>query len=214
MAREYFPAYHSYLEVMEALTDAEKGRLFTACLLYSKTGEVPQLSGNERYLFPAFRSQIDRDKKSYEAYSAAQSEKARKRWDATACNGMSGNAENAKEKEKEKKKEKTKKNNTPPSPPKGGGDVFAEYAGENRELLAALRDFEQMRKSIKRPMTDRAKRQLCTKLDDAASDYERIELLNEAVLHCWQSVYPKREKGTSSRKKTFAEIAAGMEGPT
>lgn len=214
MAREYFPAYHSYLEVMEALTDAEKGRLFTACLLYSKTGEVPQLSGNERYLFPAFRSQIDRDKKSYEAYSAAQSEKARKRWDATACNGMPGNAENAKEKEKEKKKEKTKKNNTPPSPPKGGGDVFAEYAGENRELLAALRDFEQMRKSIKRPMTDRAKRQLCTKLDDAASDYERIELLNEAVLHCWQSVYPKREQGTSSRKKTFAEIAAGMEGPT
>ena len=92
--------------------------------------------------------------------------------------------------------------------------MFAEYAGENRELLAALLDFEKMRKSIKRPMTDRAKRQLCTKLDDAASDYERIELLNEAVLHCWQYVYPKREQGTSSRKKTFAEIAAGMEGPT
>lgn len=212
MAREYFPAYHSYLEVMEALTDAEKGRLFTACLLYSKTGEVPQLSGNERYLFPAFRSQIDRDKKSYDAYSAAQSEKARKRWDAAACSGIRGIAENAKE--KEKKKEKTKENNTPPSPPEGGGDVFAEYAGENRELLAALLDFEKMRKSIKRPMTDRAKRQLCTNLDDAASDYERIELLNEAVLHCWQSVYPKREQGTSSRKKTFAEIAAGMEGPT
>ena len=214
MAREYFPAYHSYLEVMEALTDAEKGRLFTACLLYSKTGEVPQLSGNERYLFPAFKSQIDRDKKSYDEYSAAQAEKARKRWDAAACSGIRGIAENAKEKEKEKKKKKEKENNTPPSPPEGGGDVFAEYAGENRELLAALLDFEKMRKSIKRPMTDRAKRQLCTKLDDAASDYERIELLNEAVLHCWQSVYPKREQGTSSRKKTFAEIAAGMEGPT
>ena len=198
MAREYFPAYHSYLEVMEALTDAEKGRLFTACLLYSKTGEVPQLSGNERYLFPAFKSQIDRDKKSYDEYSAAQAEKARKRWDAAACSGIRGIAEN----------------NTPPSPPKGGGDVFAEYAGENRELLAALRDFEQMRKSIKRPMTDRAKRQLCTKLDDAASGYERIELLNEAVLHCWQSVYPKQAQAENTRKKTFAEIAAGMEGQT
>ena len=107
-----------------------------------------------------------------------------------------------------------KENNTPPSPPKGGGDVFAEYAGENRELLAALRDFEQMRKSIKRPMTDRAKRQLCTKLDDAASGYERIELLNEAVLHCWQSVYPKQAQAENTRKKTFAEIAAGMEGQT
>lgn len=65
MPREYFCAYHSYLEAMEALTDAEKGRLFTACLSYSKTGEAPQLSGNERFLFPAFRSQIDRDNAGY-----------------------------------------------------------------------------------------------------------------------------------------------------
>lgn len=65
MAREYFPAYHSYLESMEELTDAEKGRLFTACLIYSKTGEAPQLSGNERYVFPTFRSQIERDNAEY-----------------------------------------------------------------------------------------------------------------------------------------------------
>ena len=65
MAREYFPAYHSYLEAMEELTDAERGRLFTACLQYSKTGEAQQLSGNERYLFPAFRAQIDRDNAEY-----------------------------------------------------------------------------------------------------------------------------------------------------
>lgn len=65
MPREYFCAYHSYIEAMEALTDAEKGRLFTACLSYSKTGEAPQLSGNERFLFPAFRSQIDRDNAGY-----------------------------------------------------------------------------------------------------------------------------------------------------
>ena len=49
MAREYFLAYHSYLESMELLSDAEKGRLFTACLIYSKTGEAPQLGGNERF---------------------------------------------------------------------------------------------------------------------------------------------------------------------
>ena len=132
MAREYFPAYHSYLEVMEALTDAEKGRLFTACLLYSKTGEVPQLSGNERYLFPAFRSQIDRDKKSYDAYSAAQSEKARKRWDAAACSGIRGIAENAEE--KEKKKEKTKENNTPQAPPRGAGMCLPSMRGRTESF--------------------------------------------------------------------------------
>ena len=59
MAIEYFCCYHSYLEAMEQLNDAERGRLFTACLTYSKTGEAPELRGNERFVFPAFRSQID-----------------------------------------------------------------------------------------------------------------------------------------------------------
>lgn len=65
MAREYFKAYHSYIEAMEQLNDAEKGRLFMSCLLYSKTGEAPHLGGNERFVFPGMKSQIDRDKESY-----------------------------------------------------------------------------------------------------------------------------------------------------
>ena len=66
MAIEYFCCYHSYLDAMEQLNDAEKGRLFTACLLYSKTGEAQQLGGNERFVFPFFKSQIDRDKAAYD----------------------------------------------------------------------------------------------------------------------------------------------------
>lgn len=65
MAKEYFCAYHSYLDIMTQLNDAEKGRLFVACLEYSRSGEVPQLSGNERFVFPAFKSQIDRDSAKY-----------------------------------------------------------------------------------------------------------------------------------------------------
>ncbi len=65
MAREYFCAYHSFLEAMERLDDAERGRLFSACLQYSKTGTSPDLTGNEQFVFPALRSQIDRDNKGY-----------------------------------------------------------------------------------------------------------------------------------------------------
>ena len=72
MAREYFNAYHSYLDSMEFLSDAERGRLFTALLLYSSTGEAPQLRGNERFVFPGIRSQIDRDIGNYDAYCARQ----------------------------------------------------------------------------------------------------------------------------------------------
>lgn len=87
MAREYFPAYHSYLETIEQLSDAERGRLFTACLLYSKTGEAPKLSGNERFVFPAIRSQIDRDRRSYDEYTQKQSRNARQRWSACGAKG-------------------------------------------------------------------------------------------------------------------------------
>jgi hypothetical protein len=128
MAIEYFCCYHSYLEVMEQLNDTERGRLFTACLLYSKSGEVPELRGNERFVFPAFRSQIDRDIANYEEKCRKQAANAKKRWDATACDGMPTDAKHAKEKEKEKEKtkEKEKDNTITPLPPKGGAAAQAE----------------------------------------------------------------------------------------
>ena len=65
MAREYFCAYHSYLKSIEPLGDAARGRLFTALLQYSATGEEPELRGAERILFPTMREQIDRDANKY-----------------------------------------------------------------------------------------------------------------------------------------------------
>lgn len=67
MAREYFAAYHSYLKSIEPLNDAERGRLFTACLSYSATGAEPDLHGNERFVWPTIREQIDRDANNYRA---------------------------------------------------------------------------------------------------------------------------------------------------
>jgi hypothetical protein len=111
MAIEYFCCYHSYLEALEQLNDAERGRLFTACLTYSKTGEAPELRGNERFVFPAFRSQIDRDNANYEETCKKRSKSASMRWDANDANAskcMQSDANDAKEKEKEKEKAKTK----------------------------------------------------------------------------------------------------------
>lgn len=113
MAREYFCCYHSYLDVMEQLNDTERGRLFTACLQYSKTGEAPELRGNERFVFPAFRSQIDRDNANYEEMCRKQSANAKKRWDAKRCDRMPTHANDA----NTKTKTKTKENLNPPLPP-------------------------------------------------------------------------------------------------
>lgn len=78
MALESFNAYHSYLTAIEPLNDAERGRLFTALLTYSSTGEVLDLRGNERFVFPQMKWQIDRDKSSYNDFCARQSENGKK----------------------------------------------------------------------------------------------------------------------------------------
>lgn len=57
----YVKAFYDWPEQMSALTDAEKGRLFVAILKYGETGEIPEMQGAERILFPVFKAQIDRD---------------------------------------------------------------------------------------------------------------------------------------------------------
>lgn len=77
MARDYVCLYHSYLDAIQALGDAERGRLLTAMLEYSITGATPQLGGNERYIFPMVKAQIDRDRENYEEKCRKNAEKGR-----------------------------------------------------------------------------------------------------------------------------------------
>lgn len=112
MAIEYFCAYHSYLDSMEELNDTERGRLFTACLIYSKTGEAPQLRGNERFVFPTLKAQIDRDKATYDSRCKKNSDNIRKRWNTDVYDGEQPCTNDTKTKEKAKVKAK---DNIPPS---------------------------------------------------------------------------------------------------
>lgn len=142
MAIEYFNAYHSYLKSIEPLNDAERGRLFTACLMYSETGEVADLRGNERFIFPMMKEQIDRDRRKYEAKCRKQSENALMRWHANACQSMPTDAKDAKEKEKTKEKAKAKeKESITPKPPRGAAftpptaEQVAEYCRERGNAI-------------------------------------------------------------------------------
>lgn len=67
MNREYICAYHSLLETMEQLTDAEFGRLLRVALRYSRDHEVEEIRGREAILWPVLRWQIDRDNAAFEA---------------------------------------------------------------------------------------------------------------------------------------------------
>ena len=73
MARNYAALPHEYLEELDALNDAEFGRLTRALLAYSMTGEPIALCGNERFYAKRVMAQEDRFKASYEELMAARS---------------------------------------------------------------------------------------------------------------------------------------------
>lgn len=110
MARNYAALPFDYLEEMEALNDAEFGRLTRALLAYSMTGEKIALCGNERFYANRVMAQEDRFKASYAEISDARSEAgkagAAARWQngkaipangknnkAIPANGKTGNTE-------------------------------------------------------------------------------------------------------------------------
>lgn len=62
----YIKLFYDFAETVEPLSDEEVGRLIRGLLSYARTGEAPQFSGNERFLYPGLRLQVDRDKASYE----------------------------------------------------------------------------------------------------------------------------------------------------
>ena len=62
----YVCLYARYLQTLAPFTDAERGRIMTAMLVYFTTGEIPEFEGNERYIWPTIQAQIDRDVSAYQ----------------------------------------------------------------------------------------------------------------------------------------------------
>ena len=66
MARAFLKVFFDFEERTEQLDGDEQGRLLLGMLHYARTGEEPELSGNERFLWPVFRKEIDAEIASYE----------------------------------------------------------------------------------------------------------------------------------------------------
>lgn len=80
-------------------------------------------------------------------------------------------------------------------------DVFAEFAGEDDALLKTLRDFEKMRMKIKKPLSDRAKSLLLSKLKTFQKE-EWIPILEQSIYCCWQGIFPLKEDAAQRREQT------------
>lgn len=81
-------------------------------------------------------------------------------------------------------------------------DAFSELAGDDTELMEVLKDFERMRKSIKKPLTDRAKRMLANKLQKDFQPSLWIAVLEQSIKNCWLDVYPLKEHPDTAQKSS------------
>ena len=142
----YIKLFVDYLDAIEPLGDAERGRLFTSLLEYARTGEAPQLGGNERFLFPMMRAQIDRDNAAMTELSEARSKAGK-----IGAEAKQANAEFAKQNkqmpnlpskssyDKDKDKDKDKDDISPPPPLPRKAPTFDEVA-EYAKLRGGLVD--------------------------------------------------------------------------
>ncbi|MBR4863699.1 MAG: hypothetical protein IKU07_03920 [Oscillospiraceae bacterium] len=111
----YVCLYESYRDLLKPFSDEERGRLVSAMLDYMFDGVEPDFPGNERFVWQAFQSQIDRDRASYEERCRVNRENAAKAAKAREQKAMDSDGERSvaiapKEKENENKKENEKEN--------------------------------------------------------------------------------------------------------
>lgn len=63
----YIQIFADKAELLEPFDDAERGRLLTAMMAYAFSGELVELTGNERYIWPVFKRMLDDSAAALEA---------------------------------------------------------------------------------------------------------------------------------------------------
>ena len=103
MVDTYIKIWDTYESYFEPLSAAEVGRLVLAMMKYKSSGMQPELNGNERYVWPAVKRDLDKDAEYIEGKrisgKAGGSSSKRKQNEANA-------SKTKLEKEKEKEKDK------------------------------------------------------------------------------------------------------------
>lgn len=186
----YIKLFVDYLDAIEPLGDAERGRLFTSLLEYAKTGVAPQLNGNERFLFPMMRAGLDRDMAEMDDISKARSEAGKKSAEAKA--NKSKQNKQLPTKASKSNKEKDKDDIIPPTPlkPKTLDSLLPEYAFADG-LSAKIGDWVQYKQERKEGYKEQGLKSLLTQIQKNALKYGDnavIDLIDLSMSNGWKGI--------------------------
>jgi hypothetical protein len=80
-------------------------------------------------------------------------------------------------------------------------DIINAYT-ENKKLKISIIEFIKMRKTNKKTMTDSALSLLLIKLNKiGGNDDEKIEILNQSIMNCWQGIFELKEGKNGGTKR-------------
>ena len=188
---KYLKVFTDFVYSLELLGEAERGRLVTAMLKYAESGTEPELKGNEKFLWLVAKADIDRQRENYDKRCETNKQIATNRYQNAP------ESTNRNETYQDKDKDKDKDNNNPHTPLKKGA-----WDGVSPELHDALLAFEEMRKKMKKPLTERAKQLALSNLRKlSASEQVQIEIVNQSVLNGWQAFYALKEEAKPEVRK-------------
>lgn len=204
----------SYEAYFEPLSAAEVGRLTLAMMKYKSQGAEPVFAGNERFVWPAIKRDIDEANQSAAEYSAKQSENGKK----------GGRPKKALENEKATETQKTQaffekpkkdmdkglrtKDYIPPISPNGDispkGDkkpkknaakAVVDAWTQDPELRELLHEWLDVRKKKRAPETEGAISRNLDKLPEYAqqSGLSMQDYMREVIRRGWQAFYPVRD---------------------
>ncbi len=148
----YLKVFTDFAEVIEPLSDAERGRLFMSMLQYASTGEAGTLSGAERFVWPIAKQNIDRTRVEAERNAACGSKGGRpKKPTETDLNRKKPTETDLNRKKADKDKDKDKDNIIPPISPNGdivpleGERPRKHKYGEYKNVLLTDDEFEKLK---------------------------------------------------------------------
>ena len=225
--KKSFVMYESWGAAIEKMNNEQAGELIKAIYAFQKNPDVVPEDPAIAFVFEIIKQKLEEDNKRYEEVCAARSEGGKKGGRPKA-NGSDENLKVNEEEDKNLKvSEKNqkgflKKLKEPDTDTEYDTESDTDTESENKitserkkqskkraaasayvsdpALNAAISDFVEHRKKLRKPMTDRAIQLLIIKLQGMADSVpERIELINTAIEHGWQTVYAPKDPAAEPR---------------
>lgn len=86
-------------------------------------------------------------------------------------------------------------------------DKIINSYSDDEELKDTICDFLKMRKSIKKPMTDRALKIMLKKLNGFSDNAEtQIKILEQSIVNSWQGIFPLKEDRVLKQEKKLTDM--------